>query len=218
MIRNIALVFAVLLTTSCAAKYQSFVEGSETADAVLVEAAITDLVGTYRSTRENSNETILLHPAEDDALVMPLLESHLREEGYAVRILTPAKGGSGSFTEKIDTESDGVDLGYRASFIDGQNTYCLGMHSNRQLVCRVYESGKPASAITTKGIELKKASANSKKGTGDSFEANITEDPLELVKRMLMEGANDVFSEKSISEVEASSSVVNDKLRHGTHE
>lgn len=151
---KISLLMSALLLSSCAAKYESFTSGDKQPDAELLAIAASDLISTYEKAN-GKDENVVLHSAKNDRTLGPVLESELRQSGFSVETNNPAVSFQNPFIEPhvVDTEG-AVDLGYRASFIDDVGTFCLREVGTDKQVCRMYVDGKPASAITIRGLAV----------------------------------------------------------------
>lgn len=147
--KTISILCALLLTTSCAAKYESFTAGDGKPNRAMVQKAAMDLVDSYAAF--GVAENIKLHPAKHDTVLAPVIEQRLRENGLSVLVVGPR-----SFFEGKGQQSEGVDVRYRASYFGNIGTYCLGIgEAGSQIMCRMYEGSQPISSITTRGFNKK---------------------------------------------------------------
>jgi len=150
-IRTIVMFCFLVLTTSCAAKYQSFTSGDGKPEDLMIQTAVADLVDSYAAT--GGSETIRLHTAKQDSLLGPVIEQRLRENGRSVVLVAPPAIFSGGAEQ-----SEGIDMRYRASYFGNIGTYCLGIgETGNQIVCRMYEGAEPISSITTRGFNNKRS-------------------------------------------------------------
>ena len=141
-----------VVTTGCGFKYQSYVEGVSPEPEV-VKAAVDDLVDVFDRSDATANK-ISIHPAKGDRIMRPLLEQRLRISGYSVSNIEPGFKPMASAV-KIDGADDSVPMRYRASFIDGVGTFCIGISGEKKTLCRMYNSeGSPVSSITHTGFRI----------------------------------------------------------------
>lgn len=152
MTKALSLIALALLTTSCAAKYESFVEGDKTTKGNHVVSAVSNLVDSYTTTV--GGNSFRLHPAKRDTILIPALEQRLRESGHSVVVVRPKQIFDFKQSKK---QGEGIDLRYRASYVGNIGTYCLGIgESSEQMLCRMYDRGKPISSITATGVKAAK--------------------------------------------------------------
>ena len=84
----------------------------------------------------------------------PLLEQRLRISGYSVSNIKPGSKPSAAAV-KTDRANKSVPIRYRASFVDGVGTFCIGITGEKKSLCRMYNSeGSPVSSITHTGFKI----------------------------------------------------------------
>lgn len=141
-----------VVSTGCGFKYQSYVEGVSPKPEI-VKAAVDDLVEVFERSDATAN-MISIHPAEGDRIMRPLLEQRLRISGYSVSNIEPGSKPTASAV-KTDGADESVPMRYRASFIDGVGTFCIGISGEKKTLCRMYNSeGSPVSSITHTGFRI----------------------------------------------------------------
>ena len=139
-------------STGCGFKYQSYVEGVSPKPEI-VKAAVDDLVEVFDRSDATANK-ISIHPAEDDRIMHPILEQRLRLSGYSVSNIQPGSKPSAAAI-KTDGANESVPIRYRASFVDGVGTFCIGISGEKKSLCRMYNSeGSPVSSITHTGFKI----------------------------------------------------------------
>ena len=141
-----------VVSTGCGFKYQSYVEGVSPKPEI-VKAAVDDLVDVFDRSDATANK-ITIHPAEGDRIMRPLLEQRLRISGYSVSNIKPGSKPSAAAV-KTDGADVSVPIRYRASFVDGVGTFCIGISGEKKSLCRMYNNeGSPVSSITHTGFKI----------------------------------------------------------------
>ena len=141
-----------VVSTGCGFKYQSYVEGVSPKPEI-VKVAVDDLVDVFDRSDATASK-ISIHPAEGDRIMRPLLEQRLRISGYSVSNIEPRSNPTASAV-KTDGTDKSVPMRYRASFIDGVGTFCIGISGEEMSLCRMYNSeGSPVSSITHTGFRI----------------------------------------------------------------
>ena len=141
-----------VVSTGCGVKYQSYVEGVSPKPEI-VKAAVDDLVDVFDRSDATADK-ISIHPAEGDRIMRPLLEQRLRISGYSVSNIKPGSKPSAAAV-KTDRANKSVPIRYRASFVDGVGTFCIGISGEKKSLCRMYNSeGSPVSSITHTGFKI----------------------------------------------------------------
>ena len=141
-----------VVSTGCGVKYQSYVEGVSPKPEI-VKAAVDDLVDVFDRSDATAHK-ISIHPAEGDRIMRPLLEQRLRVSGYSVSNIKPGSKPSAAAV-KTDEANESVPIRYRASFVDGVGTFCIGISGEKKSLCRMYNSeGSPVSSITHTGFKI----------------------------------------------------------------